>query len=49
MSVDSPDPSELNDSEIEVMIEVMNSNDLDILDAGGSEPLNLGNAHDSWW
>ncbi len=47
ISVDSPDPSELNDSQIEVVVEAMKSDDLDILDVGGSEPLNLGNAHDS--
>ena len=44
-----PDPSELDDSEIEMMVEAMKSDDLDILDVGGSEPLNLGNAHDSWY
>ena len=47
ISVDSPDPSELNDSQIEVVVEAMKSDDLDILDVGGSEPLNLGNADDS--
>ena len=47
ISVDSPDPSELNDSQIEVVVEAMNSDDLDILDVVGSEPLNLGNADDS--
>ena len=44
-----PDPSELSEGEIEVMLEAMRSDDLDILDVGGSEPLSLGKAHDSWY
>lgn len=44
-----PDSSELNDREIEVMLEAMKSDNLDVLDVGGSEPLELGKAHDSWY
>jgi esterase/lipase superfamily enzyme len=44
-----PDPSELSEGEMEEMLEAMRSDDLDVLDVGGSEPLNLGNAHDSWY
>lgn len=44
-----PDPSELSEGEMEELVEAMRSDDLDVLDVGGSESLNLGKAHDSWY
>jgi len=44
-----PDLMELDDSEKQIMIEVMKTPDLDVIDAGGSKALDLGGGHDYWY
>lgn len=44
-----PKLSELNDTEIALMLEAMKSDQLNVIDLGGSEPLGIGKAHDSWY
>ena len=44
-----PDLGELDQKEKEAMLKAMKSPRLNILDVGGSAPLKLGKAHDSWY
>lgn len=44
-----PDASELSDEELKVLIEASTRPQLNLLDVGGSEYLDLGGAHDSWY
>ncbi len=45
----SPDGSELNEKEKNVIIAAMKTPQLDLLDVGRSKALNVGRAHDSWY
>ena len=44
-----PDTKELNKDETRMLIDAVNSPDLDIIDAGGSKALDLGSGHDYWY
>lgn len=44
-----PDPTELDDNEIQRIIEAVSTPDLDVIDAGGSKALNIGRGHDFWY
>ncbi len=44
-----PDTSELEESEIQAIVEFLDTPDLDVIDAGGSRALNLGRSHDYWY
>ena len=43
------DIMELNDSQKQIMIEVMNAPDLDVIDVGGSKAIKLGGGHNYWY
>ncbi|WP_163338274.1 alpha/beta hydrolase [Desulfopila sp. IMCC35008] len=44
-----PKLSELSDNEIALLLEAMKSTQLNVIDVGGSESLEIGSAHDSWY
>ena len=44
-----PDASELSPEETETVMALLETPELNVLDVGGSEALNLGSAHDSWY
>ena len=44
-----PDASELSPEETETIMALLETPELNVLDVGGSEALNLGSAHDSWY
>ncbi len=44
-----PDASELTPKEDELIIATLETPQLNVLDVGGSEALNVGSAHDSWY
>ena len=48
-SLGRPDVDELDKSEIEQLIEVLDTVNLDVIDVGGSKALNLGRSHDYWY
>ncbi len=44
-----PNRSEISNEETQVVIDWLKSPYLNVIDVGKSEPLNIGNAHDSWY
>jgi hypothetical protein len=44
-----PDYSEVSSDELDILIKASTTPQLDILDISGSESLNIGSAHDSWY
>lgn len=44
-----PELSELSENEIVLLLEEMKSTQFNVIDVGGSEPLEIGSAHDSWY
>ncbi|MEA3469043.1 MAG: alpha/beta hydrolase [Thermodesulfobacteriota bacterium] len=44
-----PNATELNEEETEIIIAALETPKLNVLDVGGSEALNLGGAHNSWY
>ncbi len=44
-----PDGTELSENERQIVVNEINTPNLNILDVGESAPLNLGKAHDSWY
>ena len=44
-----PDVSEVSKNDLQVLIDASNTPQLDLLDVGGSEALQIGKAHDSWY
>ena len=47
--VGNPDNTELTEEEIKFLIKEMATPHLNVIDVGGSEPLAVGGAHDSWY
>ena len=48
-SLGRPKATELSEEEAETLIAAMETPELNVIDVGGSEALNLGGAHDSWY
>ena len=48
-SLGRPEATELSEEEGETLIAAMKTPELNVIDVGGSETLNLGGAHDSWY
>jgi esterase/lipase superfamily enzyme len=44
-----PDANELSEEETKLMVALLETPQLNVLDVGGSKPLNVGKAHDSWY
>lgn len=44
-----PDPIEVSPEELKILIEASKTPKLNLLDVGGSEVLDIGGAHDSWY
>lgn len=48
-SLGRPDARELDEEETEIIIAALDTPKLNVLDIGGSEALNIGGGHDSWY
>lgn len=44
-----PDVTEVTDEELKILIDASKTTQLNLLDVGGSESLDIGRAHDSWY
>lgn len=44
-----PDVTEVTDEELKILIDASKTTQLNLLEVGGSESLDIGRAHDSWY